>query len=68
MGDVVGVTPVEANYPLVITVCLSLFGTTVLTWCFGKISYLQSLTVIAVRVKMIDSWRNLSYARWRIQA
>ena len=28
MGDVIGVTP--------ITVCLSLFGTTVLTWCFGK--------------------------------
>jgi hypothetical protein len=37
MGDDnLTVTPVAANYPIVITVCLSLFGTTVLTWCLGK--------------------------------
>jgi len=35
MGDALTVTPVPANYPLVITVCLSLLGTTVLTWCLG---------------------------------
>jgi len=60
------VTPVSASYPLVITVCLSLFGTTLLTWCFGTIWL--SLNIIsrsASRVKTIESWRNLSYTRWR---
>jgi hypothetical protein len=41
MSSTIGVSPVEANYPLVITVCLSLLGTTVLTWCFGTISLLS---------------------------
>ena len=36
MGDPLAVTPVAANYPIVITVVLSLLGTTVLTWCLGK--------------------------------
>lgn len=42
MGDPLAVTPVETNYPIVVTVCLSLFGTTVLTWCLGEILHLDS--------------------------
>jgi len=37
MSDSLAVTPVSANYPIVVTVCLSLFGTTVLTWCLGNL-------------------------------
>ena len=36
MEDPLAVTPVAANYPIVITVVLSLLGTTILTWCLGK--------------------------------
>ena len=36
MGDPLAVTPVAANYPIVLTVVLSLLGTTILTWCLGK--------------------------------
>ena len=42
MADALTVNPVPANYPIVITVCLSLLGTTVLTWCFGKMSSSQN--------------------------
>ena len=68
MGDNLSVTPVEANYPIVITVCLSLFGITVLTWCLGKIISLKAnlAYVLAVRTKSIESWRHLSYTRYRM--
>ena len=39
MGDPLAVTPVPADYPIVITVVLSLLGTTILTWCLGKIQF-----------------------------
>jgi len=72
-SDPLAVTPVTANYPVVVTVCLSLFGTTVLTWCLGtrhpqpnRFFVMRRLIVTAVRTKSIESWRNLSYPRWRI--
>jgi len=73
MSDPLAVTPVAANYPIVVTVCLSLFGTTVLTWCLGtrhpepnSFFVMRRLIVTAVRTKSIESWRNLSYPRWRM--
>ena len=70
MGDPLAVTPVAANYPIVITVVLSLLGTTVLTWCLGNkklpIFIGQSTNFSAVRIKTVESWRTLSYPRWRI--
>jgi hypothetical protein len=67
LGDPLTVTPVAANYPIVITVVLSLLGTTVLTWCLGKPPHHQwtKLNFIAVRIKSIESWRAVSYPRWR---
>lgn len=45
-GDPLTVTPVPTNYPIVITVCLSLFGTTVLTWCLGL--FLEIIIVLRI--------------------
>jgi hypothetical protein len=65
MSDTPVVIPVTANYPLTVTVCISLFSITILTWCFGKSCY-ELANVLAVRTKAVESWRHLSYSRWRI--
>lgn len=52
------------QYP-VVTVCLFLFGTTVLTYCFGIIPDSRRIVMVAVRSMSVESWRTLSYSRWR---
>jgi predicted ferric reductase len=58
------VKPVD--YPVILTVCLFLAGTTILTWCFGIYPGSSVGLIVAVRSKSVESWRTLSYTRWRI--
>lgn len=46
MGDPLAVNPVTANYPIVITVVLSLLGTTILTWCLGETTSMVGIRLI----------------------
>jgi hypothetical protein len=57
----------EVDYPVILTVFLFLAGTTILTWCFGKdILFGEGANCLAVRSKTVESWRTLSYTKWRI--
>ena len=54
----------SGGYPIIVSLCLSLFGTTVLTWCFGMALRIF-FNELAERARSIESWKKLSYSQWR---
>ena len=57
------------GFPLLMTVCLFLVSTTILTWCFCMDSMFWvgiGVLIVAVRTSGVVSWRNLPYPRWRM--